>query len=605
MRPLKQKLAALSGLYSKSIFLAAAVGLTTVLCWNWWFGPDIWYHLRLGRNLVHHGFSSVDNVLLHQPGFINCYWLYEVLNYALYTLAGTFAIQAMGVLLWISIGTIWYREFLRQVPPAWAVALTLSAAVCCHYRFEPRPEVFSYLFLSVFVAVAFRWWNQAEISRKELLCLCITQVLWANMHGFFFMGCAVIGAVAVAFLLRSARGQSRAAWILVGVLALLAMVSPWGWRNWLHPWYMLQALQGLSGEVQEFHSPWTGQFATMWPIWIFTATWVCIAVVTLKLLLQAARAQSLALILAFVGLALSAVSIRNIPVLYLLAAPAIASCFQLAGARKQGSSRKATRWYAGGTLLCIIVAILAIDGSFYRSIRSETGFGNQISDYAYPVAATRLIHEKSLAGPLFNHPSDGGYLSFHLPHVKVFGDSRFVDATLVQQYFSATRTISDFENLREQHQFQAVLLKVSDNANLIADLIQSRKWKLKYTDLHRALLVPQGPNDVFVWGPQPVDGSFYQGQDLTLRIHAWSAIQWVRLLGQMDATKNLRDALSDLDRAPRIPSPVIEFALEFAKKKSDGTLWNQAQLLRARMYSLSDEDTRIVDSLLRSGLHPK
>jgi hypothetical protein len=57
-------------------------------------------------------------------------------------------------------------------------------------------------------------------------------------------------------------------------------------------------------------------------------------------------------------------------------------------------------------------------------------------------------------------------------------------------------------------------------------------------------------------------------------------------------------ALADFGRAPRIPSPLLQVALEFAARTGDVELRARAAALRPRMVALRAKDRDAVDRLL-------
>jgi hypothetical protein len=68
-----------------------------------------------------------------------------------------------------------------------AAACWIVPLVLLGYRLDPRPEVFSLLFLAVFLAIL-------ELARRRpavVWALPAIQVLWVNMHGLFVLGPAV------------------------------------------------------------------------------------------------------------------------------------------------------------------------------------------------------------------------------------------------------------------------------------------------------------------------------------------------------------------------------------------------------------------------------
>src|SRR5882672_378842 len=89
---------------------AAIVVLLVVRLCHEWFGPDIWYHLALGERIARTGvMQPADNLILQQPGFVNVYWLFQLLMHGAFELGGIFAISALFVAVWFAAFAFWLR----------------------------------------------------------------------------------------------------------------------------------------------------------------------------------------------------------------------------------------------------------------------------------------------------------------------------------------------------------------------------------------------------------------------------------------------------------------------------------------------------------------
>jgi tetratricopeptide (TPR) repeat protein len=153
---------------------------------------DIWWHLRGGQWILENGrvpsldpftFASAD-----RP-WVDVHWSYEVILALAYAAGGTGAL----VLLAAAVGAAALLVCLsarRRAWPAAAVALCwLPALVLFGFRLDPRPEMFSLLYLACFLAVLWR----AE-QRPALVWLLVPlQVLWVNVQGLFVLGPVVLG----------------------------------------------------------------------------------------------------------------------------------------------------------------------------------------------------------------------------------------------------------------------------------------------------------------------------------------------------------------------------------------------------------------------------
>jgi len=148
---------------------------------------DIWWHLRGGQWILEHGrvpdldpftFGSADKQ------WIDIHWSYEVILALAHRLGGVGALVLLGA----TVGTGAFLAGLTARQKEWpAVAAVLSwlpALVLFSFRLDPRPEIFSALYIGCFLAVLWR------VERRPILIwlLPILQVLWVNTQGLFVFG---------------------------------------------------------------------------------------------------------------------------------------------------------------------------------------------------------------------------------------------------------------------------------------------------------------------------------------------------------------------------------------------------------------------------------
>ena len=86
-----------------------------------------------------------------------------------------------------------------------------------------------------------------------------------------------------------------------------------------------------------------------------------------------------------------------------------------------------------------------------------------MNEEVYPVAATNLIKERNLEGPLYNELSFGGYLLHHLyPRWKIFIDGRneLYGKELYSRYINTLVSPEKWYDLAREYDFQLALLNI-------------------------------------------------------------------------------------------------------------------------------------------------
>ncbi|MBM3317746.1 MAG: hypothetical protein FJY75_07820, partial [Candidatus Eisenbacteria bacterium] len=248
------------GLASGSLLL-----LLVLLTIRTWQGPDIFYHLFLGRRILDGGgFQPADDLLVRQPQYVNLYWLFQVIAELLHRAGGVTAASLLFTAVWTAVCALWARAAGCLRRPAIGLPLALGAILILGSRFEPRPEAFSYLWLILQLGWLSAWDPTARTPVRFYVLFAASQALWANMHGYFVLGPLLVAArLAGAWL----RREERRAWRRPALLLVLALaascLSPFGWRTWAFAHTLAAFLRSVGGAITEFGPP-TGAFLRVW-----------------------------------------------------------------------------------------------------------------------------------------------------------------------------------------------------------------------------------------------------------------------------------------------------------------------------------------------------
>lgn len=580
-------------------WVAIAVLLAVRLCHEW-FGPDIWYHLALGERIARTGATQpADNLLLQQPAFVNVYWLFQLLVRGTFALGGIVGVSALFIACWFAAFACWLRTTGAGRCAAWGVGLALAVVLVCQTRFEERPEVFSFFFLALQIDALARWDLAAAPRRSALVSFTLVQVLWSNVHGYFVFGPLLVAAKLVSVAVGTPRADWprvrpawRGLWLLAVLTVVATLVSPFGLRNWTGVLTLWNFFGTMRHEVQEFLPP-TGAFMALWTVKLFWLGWATTLLAALYVLVNAARREAFALLLAAVGLWLSATSFRNIPLLVFFGAPLAAVVLQRLAAFRP--FEKLSALTVGAAALGL--AIGAVAGAF-----GPSSFGIRESPAASPIHFAGYLRADGFRGTLFNHPADGGYLEFHFPALRLYGDSRYVEAEPVREYFAALRRPEAFRQLDERHHFDAALFKITESRAVLLALATDPRWRLAYADLHRALLVNlASPAGAFA---RVRLLAFYRGEDLAVRANGEAALQWAVLFAEANDPDDLLRLLHALGAAPRIPAAVIETGLRYGLAVRNAPVLAAARTLRSKMIVAKPADTEVIDRLLAQTTAP-
>jgi len=215
---------------------------------------DLWGHLNFGRWIVEHGrLPQADPFRAALPGqdFLNIPWLAQVLGYACHEALGLEGlVLAHALLVTLASAALLLAVRARGVSTGWAAAaVAASYVLALPIHGTIRPQLFGIM------AFAATLYGVTQVPRRRLVLVAIPLVfaLWANVHGSFPMGLAVLGCYALghSWSIARCRGTILAAWADVSVrrawwTLLLATAASCVNPNGVE---LLRAVAGFSGNT--------------------------------------------------------------------------------------------------------------------------------------------------------------------------------------------------------------------------------------------------------------------------------------------------------------------------------------------------------------------
>jgi hypothetical protein len=284
---------------------ACALGCAWMLAFNL-VDPDLWGHIRYGQDWIAagelprtatHTFTAIGHPWINHENLaeLALAWSYDTLG-----VTGMLAAKcALGMA--IIVAMVWTAT-KRGANPFVAWAFILLVAFNLQPFFILRPQLFSFAFCAVTLVLldrAFRDWHlNKTVDARYLWCLPLVMIVWANSHGGFVAGIAIVGAYLAGRIIEvlrirepnalasgvpdcgvkppepeaSANGshsmpcnmQLVAQLTLAGFATLAAtLLNPYGWQ--LHRWLFV-SLTEPRPEITEWLAPQMND-PTFWP-WI-------------------------------------------------------------------------------------------------------------------------------------------------------------------------------------------------------------------------------------------------------------------------------------------------------------------------------------------------
>jgi hypothetical protein len=175
---------------------------------------DLWLHLAAGRDVAQGQLS------LHRSDGSGTTWLYDLLSYGMYAVAGGAGLVVVKALLVVGVGLVLFR-LCRTNRGWWLPAFcTVLALLAMGTRLPLQPVTVSYFFLALTLLVLR---HRGDTHPDRLLppwSLTLLFVVWANVDSWFVIG---LGVVALVWLGRALDEGERVRTLARRAVALLVL----------------------------------------------------------------------------------------------------------------------------------------------------------------------------------------------------------------------------------------------------------------------------------------------------------------------------------------------------------------------------------------------
>jgi len=177
--------------FLKIPFILAIFSYIIILAHKALFDLDIWLHLKTGEIIFQNKAipgQDIFSFTIAGKRWVDHEWLFQVMVYLvnlrwhadgiifLQTLIISMAFLVLFFIAYKSTGSYFISSLL--------LILSLNSAIT---RFNIRPEIFSLLLFSLYLYILFY-----QVRTIWLWLLLPLQILWVNLHGFFFLGVILV-----------------------------------------------------------------------------------------------------------------------------------------------------------------------------------------------------------------------------------------------------------------------------------------------------------------------------------------------------------------------------------------------------------------------------
>ncbi len=430
--------------------------------------PDTMWHIASGRAILETGHFPTADVWSYTVAgtpWIAKEWLSQILLALAYGMGGWLGVVVSVAAAAALAHALVFGELARRLDPLVALLLTCVIAFACLPAMAARPLVFAW---APMVAWSIALLRAAEAGRAPALATVALMTLWANLHGSFIFGFALIVPFGAESFLRAdppARLAVASRWAVFTVVALLAcLIHAYGVHG------LLAAVQVIDvGPSLSLIGEWKPQdFSTLGHFEVLLLGGVGLVLMT-GVRLPAPR---VALVVLLLHMALS--HVRHEPLLAMVGALVFAAPL---GERFGVSAMPADirRWVRRAPLAGALVAAVAIGAG---AAKGNFRPGDQVA----PVAALAAARQAGLSGHVFNHYNFGGYLISQGVQTYIDGRTELFGARRLEDYQAALKRPDDaaMTKMVADNDIRWTILKPDSPATAWFD--RAPGWRRVYAD---------------------------------------------------------------------------------------------------------------------------
>lgn len=470
--------------------------------------PDLWWQMLTGKYIVTHfqvPHQDMFSYLHPNKSWINVKWGFEVVAYLISINTGpecVYLLQCMVNLILFFLLIRFSKIMLKEIAipksqffPSVIIALFVLL-LCCEYRMNGRPEMFSHLLCVVFVVILFQY---VKTESKMVFALIPLQLIWTNFHEAYGTGIILVsifcsGIFIDTFFLKTESKESGKRKIKTLLLVLLlciitTTINPYGFKLLLQPLNIFMQVQSnkFTTELANCFKKTYWQYNTWISLLLVAA--LCFYVIGKWRKSDSAflkRYGSSYFLLCGAFLFLSLTAYRNIIFLMLILFPLAVEFTSTFFSGKQYQFRKRTirTWLI---IIGIVFYSSIVSNKYYNLTNSHHQFGLEVTSINNPTGAADFI----LSHHLNNQKSFSDYLSSSYllwklyPAYKSWTDLRDLDVFSedeMNSLFAIGNNPKLFHQLDLLEHFKYVVLYRNINPKLHSYLYNDSLYALTYCD---------------------------------------------------------------------------------------------------------------------------
>lgn len=443
------------------------------------FDQDLGRHLKLGEIIIATQAIPKTNLFSYtNPDFpfINSHYLFEVFIYlwSLYLNLESLLVFKIVVIL-ISVGFI--LASIKKTNYPLLLPLGYLFLHVLRERTDLRPEIFSYLFLSLTFFILEKFYNNSKT--KLIYLLPFIQLFWINTHVYFFMGLVLQAIYLFDSLITKNFNKSKYLILIVFLSIFASLLNPNFVNGLLYPTRVLSDYGYTIAENQSIFLLENIGFKDENFIFVKILSLIILSSILISFLRKTWSYKNI--FTALLGLTMALNNIRSFPLLFFLCFPVSLQNFDV---KKYGKKV---------IFLIIFSAILLISESFIYLI----GDTAKLTFVENVKPAMNFVLKNNLPQPIYNNFDIGSYIIYRgYPKYDVFVDGRpeaYPASFFHDVYIPSQSDYQIFKKLDEKYHFQTIIFSITDQTpwgqSFLKNVAKDKTWSIVYLDHFTIILI--------------------------------------------------------------------------------------------------------------------
>jgi len=362
--------------------------------------PDFGWHLREGQLIIQSGIPVTDPFSYSMPSYhlIDHEWLTNILTFLVYKNLGIDVLSAIFAFIFVLALFFAVPKKLKQYA---SIPLLLGGSVMIGFA-GIRTQEITWLFFALLLKIIF----DEDKWRKWKFFLPLIFLPWANLHGGFAIGIAILFVVFIAETLKEKRIAYEKLKIFLMSL-VVTFINPYGPRIWYEIW----------STISDTSLRWTISEWTPGVFYFDLAFCILIALSLFLILVYRAKIPFFKIAIYFLLLFLAISSARNVP-LWAICAILLTSEVSSFFITQVNKNRESVKRFEKVKKIFIVVFSLVLLWEINSNLADAYNLDK------YPQKAVNFLEKQHIKGNIFSTYSVGGYLIWKLPGKRVFIDGR-------------------------------------------------------------------------------------------------------------------------------------------------------------------------------------